>query len=91
MLTAKQNELWRFISEYTHENRGTSPSFDEMKAHLGLRSKSGVHRLVTSLVDRGFIRRYRARARSIEVIRKPEGIGPTCPNCGASLNQRVAS
>ena len=91
MLTVRQNEMWRYIATYTHENKGVSPSLDEMKDALGMSSKAGVHRLVTSLVEKGFLRRMRARARSIEVIRQPDRIGPTCPNCGVSLNQRAAS
>src|SRR5260370_42417620 len=67
MLTRKQYELLRFISERLKES-GVPPSFDEMKDALDLRSKSGIHRLITALEDRGFIRRLRNRARAIEVF-----------------------
>ena len=71
MLTRKQYELLRFISERLKEC-GVPPSFDEMKDALDLRSKSGIHRLITALEERGFIRRLPNRARAIEVIKLPE-------------------
>lgn len=71
MLTRKQSELLRFIHERLKES-GVPPSFDEMKDALDLRSKSGIHRLITALEERGFIRRLPNRARAIEVIRLPE-------------------
>jgi repressor LexA len=71
MLTRKQYELLRFISERLKE-AGVPPSFDEMKDALDLRSKSGIHRLITALEERGFIRRLPNRARAIEVIKLPE-------------------
>src|SRR5258708_2271180 len=71
MLTRKQFELLRFISERLKES-GVPPSFDEMKDALDLRSKSGIHRLITALEERGFIRRLPNRARAIEVIKMPE-------------------
>src|SRR5258708_17108136 len=71
MLTRKQYELLRFISERLKES-GVPPSFDEMKDALDLRSKSGIHRLITALEERGFLRRLRNRARAIEVIKLPE-------------------
>lgn len=74
MLTKKQHELLQFISRHIGQN-GVSPSFDEMKEALGLRSKSGIHRLITGLEERGFIRRLPHRARALEVIREPEGAG----------------
>ena len=67
MLTRKQAELLRFIHERLKE-AGVPPSFDEMKDALDLRSKSGIHRLITALEERGFIRRLPNRARAIEVI-----------------------
>src|SRR6202022_1780280 len=73
MLTRKQYELLRFISERLKES-GVPPSFDEMKDALDLRSKSGIHRLITALEERGFIRRLPNRARAIEVVRLPEGV-----------------
>lgn len=71
MLTAKQHQLLVFIQERLAAN-GVSPSFDEMKDALGLKSKSGVHRLVNALEERGFIRRMANRARALEVIKMPE-------------------
>jgi repressor LexA len=73
MLTRKQHELLIFI--HTHLTaQGVSPSFDEMKDALGLKSKSGIHRLVTGLEERGFIRRLPHRARALEVLRLPDDI-----------------
>ena len=73
MLTRKQFELLRFIHERLTE-AGVPPSFDEMKDALDLRSKSGIHRLITALEERGFIRRLANRARAIEVIKLPESV-----------------
>jgi repressor LexA len=73
MLTRKQFELLRFIHERLKE-AGVPPSFDEMKDALDLRSKSGIHRLITALEERGFIRRLPNRARAIEVVRLPESV-----------------
>ena len=73
MLTRKQLELLRFIHERLKES-GIPPSFDEMKDALDLRSKSGIHRLITALEERGFIRRLPNRARAIEVIKLPEPV-----------------
>ncbi|MEJ8474280.1 transcriptional repressor LexA [Roseibium algae] len=75
MLTRKQYELLMFIQEKLKET-GVPPSFDEMKDALDLRSKSGIHRLITALEERGFIRRLPNRARAMEVIRLPESISP---------------
>lgn len=71
MLTRKQQELLFFINDRLNEG-GVSPSFDEMKDALGLKSKSGIHRLITGLEERGFIRRLPHRARALEVLRLPE-------------------
>ena len=73
MLTRKQFELLRFIHERLTE-AGVPPSFDEMKDALDLRSKSGIHRLITALEERGFIRRLPNRARAIEVIKLPDSV-----------------
>jgi repressor LexA len=73
MLTRKQLELLRFIHERLKE-AGVPPSFDEMKDALDLRSKSGIHRLITALEERGFIRRLPNRARAIEVVRLPDTV-----------------
>ena len=70
MLTKKQSELLRFIHERLKET-GVPPSFDEMKDALDLRSKSGIHRLILALEERGFIRRLPNRARALEVLRLP--------------------
>lgn len=78
MLTRKQFELLRFISERLKED-GVPPSFDEMKDALDLRSKSGIHRLITALEERGFIRRLPNRARAIEVLKLPELNGAPPP------------
>ena len=76
MLTKKQSELLRFINERLKET-GVPPSFDEMKDALDLRSKSGIHRLIMALEERGFIRRLPNRARALEVLRLPESTAPT--------------
>ncbi len=73
MLTRKQHQLLLFLHS-TLEERGVSPSFDEMKEALGLRSKSGIHRLILALEERRFIRRLPNRARAIEVLRLPEDL-----------------
>ena len=73
MLTRKQYELLIFINKYLNE-QGVSPSFDEMKDALGLRSKSGIHRLMMGLEERGFIRRLPHRARALEVLRLPDNV-----------------
>ncbi len=73
MLTRKQQELLIFINDRLKQG-GVSPSFDEMKDALGLKSKSGIHRLITGLEERGFIRRLAHRARALEVLRMPDGV-----------------
>ncbi len=75
MLTRKQIALLQFIDERLRRD-GVPPSFDEMKEALELRSKSGIHRLITALEERGFIRRLPHRARAIEVLRLPEALMP---------------
>ncbi|MBL0767281.1 transcriptional repressor LexA [Sphingopyxis sp. DHUNG17] len=72
MLTAKQHELLHFIQERLDAS-GISPSFEEMKEALGLKSKSGIHRLISALEERGFLRRLPNRARALEVLKLPEG------------------
>jgi repressor LexA len=71
MLTRKQHELLMFINERIKTD-GVSPSFDEMKDALALKSKSGIHRLITGLEERGFLKRLPHRARALEVIRLPD-------------------
>jgi len=73
MLTAKQHELLLYIQRKLEET-GISPSFEEMKDALDLKSKSGVHRLISALEERGFIRRLPNRARALEVMRQPENV-----------------
>lgn len=72
MLTGKQHELLCFIQDRLEES-GVSPSFEEMKEALGLKSKSGIHRLITALEERGYLRRLPNRARALEVLKLPEG------------------
>ncbi len=81
MLTPKQHELLCFIHNSLEES-GVSPSFEEMKDALGLKSKSGVHRLISALEERGFLRRLPNRARALEVTKLPEGgtSKPVAPN-----------
>ncbi|HIF11082.1 MAG TPA: repressor LexA, partial [Sneathiellales bacterium] len=71
MLTLKQRNLLLFINDRLAA-KGVAPSFDEMKEALGLKSKSGIHRLITALEERGFIRRLAHRARALEVLRLPD-------------------
>ena len=86
MLTTKQYDLLMFIHRRLSET-GVSPSFDEMKDEVGLKSKSGIHRLITALEERGFIRRLPQRARALEVLRLPEDrAGLEVP----SENKRIA-
>lgn len=75
MLTRKQHELLLFIHKHIEES-GISPSFDEMKDALNLKSKSGIHRLITALEERGFVRRLAHRARALEVLKLPEAVVP---------------
>ena len=76
MLTAKQHELLLYIQRKLEET-GISPSFEEMKDALDLKSKSGVHRLISALEERGFLRRLPNRARALEVLRQPENVTAT--------------
>ena len=78
MLTAKQHELLNFIHQRLAAT-GVSPSFDEMREALDLKSKSGVHRLISALEERQFIRRLPNRARALEVVRMPEVTAPAAP------------
>jgi repressor LexA len=74
MLTRKQRDLLEFIAKRMQKD-GVPPSFDEMKEALDLRSKSGIHRLITALEERGFIRRLAHRARAIEIVKMPDAMG----------------
>ncbi len=79
MLTKKQLDLLKFIHNRVQRD-GVTPSFDEMKDALDLRSKSGIHRLITALEERGFIQRLAHRARAIEIVKLPEAIEGRLPN-----------
>ncbi|MCL9999873.1 MAG: transcriptional repressor LexA [Erythrobacter sp.] len=85
MLTAKQHELIQFIQKRLEET-GISPSFEEMKEALDLKSKSGVHRLISALEERGFLRRLPNRARALEVIREPGDTTPARSNAPTGDN-----
>ncbi|WP_324754451.1 transcriptional repressor LexA [Roseovarius sp. Pro17] len=76
MLTKKQLDLLNYINKRVQRD-GVPPSFDEMKDALDLRSKSGIHRLITALEERGFIRRLAHRARALEIVKLPESLGGT--------------
>ena len=90
MLTRKQYELLMFIHERVHET-GIPPSFDEMKDALDLKSKSGIHRLITALEERGFLRRMEKRARAIEIVKLPENVAETIrPATTRSQAQRMS-
>jgi repressor LexA len=89
MLTRKQYELLMFIHERIRET-GVPPSFDEMKDALDLKSKSGIHRLITALEERGFLRRMEKRARALEVTRLPDNMAETArPAATRSQSQRI--
>ena len=92
MLTAKQRELLLFIDDRLKEG-GVSPSFDEMREALDLKSNSGVHRLISALEERGFIRRLPNRARALEVVKLPEtrsaGVTPIRPAVPAAANDMM--
>lgn len=75
MLTPRQSELLVFIDNFTH-SKGYGPSFHDMSVAMGLKSKGSVHRLITALEDRGFVRRHRSRARAVEVVRLRPGDMP---------------
>ncbi len=83
MLTKKQYDLLMFIHGRMTES-GVPPSFEEMKDALDLKSKSGIHRLITALEERGFIRRLPNRARALEVLRLPDSIQPPARKTGFS-------
>jgi repressor LexA len=87
VLTRKQNELLLFINKRLNEG-GVSPSFDEMKEALRLKSKSGIHRLITGLEERGFLRRLPHRARALQVLKLPEAAAMPAPNVTPLLDSR---
>ena len=90
MLTRKQLELLEFIHKRIQRD-GVPPSFDEMKDALNLRSKSGIHRLITALEERGFIRRLAHRARAIEIVRLPAALQPAAGRDGPADDGDVAA
>ena len=97
MLTRKQHELLMFIHQRIQES-GVSPSFDEMKEALDLASKSGIHRLITALEERGFVRRLAHRARALEILKLPQTTTvtpftprPAAPSLGASHTPSAAN
>ncbi len=81
MLTRKQHALLMLIDRQLHET-GVSPSFEEMRVALGLRSKSGIHRLISALEERGFLQRRRNRARALEILQLPGAAGRPVPVTG---------
>jgi repressor LexA len=83
MLTRKQSELLTYIQQRLKE-KGVSPSFEEMKDALQLKSKSGVHRLISALEERGFIRRLPNRARALEILRLPDAQAPVAARPAAA-------
>jgi len=87
MLTRKQHQLLTYIDDHLNTN-GVPPSYDEMKDALGLKSKSGIHRLITALEERGFIRRLPHKARALEVLKKPQNMIDDPPAKG-SFEPRV--
>ena len=89
MLTRKQHELITFI-QHRLEESGISPSFEEMKEALDLKSKSGVHRLISALEERGFIRRLPNRARALEVLKQPEDVTNRAPAIARTADNVVA-
>ncbi|HUJ04250.1 MAG TPA: hypothetical protein VLW75_11465, partial [Rhizomicrobium sp.] len=90
MLTRKQYELLMFIHERVRET-GIPPSFDEMKDALDLKSKSGIHRLITALEERGYLRRMEKRARALEIVKLPENMADTIrPATSRSQAQRMS-
>ena len=74
MLTKKQKNLLIYINEKL-KNDGVSPSYDEMRESLNLKSKSGIHRLISALEERGFVKRLAHKARALEVVKLPENAG----------------
>ncbi|WNO52590.1 transcriptional repressor LexA [Stakelama saccharophila] len=90
MLTRKQHQLICFIADRLTET-GVSPSFEEMKEALDLKSKSGVHRLISALEERGFLRRLPNRARALEVLRTPERAARQQPATAAAVNRGDAA
>ena len=89
LLTRKQYELLMFINKRLNDG-GVSPSFDEMKEALKLKSKSGIHRLITGLEERGFLRRLPHRARALQVLKLPDTAALPAPNVTPLISERRA-
>jgi repressor LexA len=89
VLTRKQNELLMFINKRLNDD-GVSPSFDEMKEALRLKSKSGIHRLITGLEERGFLRRLPHRARALQVLKLPDAAAMPAANVTPLLSRAMA-
>lgn len=88
MLTRKQHQLLMYIHECMQDH-GVPPSFDEMKEALELKSKSGIHRLITGLEERGFLRRLPHRARALEILRLPDNMEPVEPRANPGFSPRL--
>lgn len=86
MLTKKQRELLLYIHEEMKEDE-VAPSFEEMKEALGLKSKSGIHRLISALVERGYLERLPHRARALRIVRLPEGMATKSPRQSVPANE----
>ncbi|HOO52096.1 MAG TPA: transcriptional repressor LexA [Alphaproteobacteria bacterium] len=90
MLTKKQRELLVLIHDRLKDG-GVAPSFDEMKDALDLKSKSGIHRLITGLVERGYLQRLPNRARAVEVVRLPDDLSAAAPSAISQAKSAVSS
>jgi len=90
MLTRKQHELLTFIDKHLRDT-GFSPSFEEMKEALSLKSKSGIHRLITALEERGFLKRRAHRARALEVLRMPDSLAPRAATASQAASAPAAT
>ncbi len=90
MLTKRQVDLLDFIAAYMASEHGVSPTFEEMAAGIGVKSKSNIDRLVAGLCERGFLRRLKNRARSLEIIRMPPRSQGAIPDDAPSFVRRAA-
>ncbi len=90
MLTKKQRDLLIYINDYIQKT-GLSPSFEEMKDGLDLKSKSGIHRLINALVERGFLERLPNKARALEVVKLPENVVQMAPASSAKSSATVSN
>jgi len=90
MLTKKQRKLFEYLNKYILEN-GIAPSFEEMKSAANLKSKSGIHRLIISLEQRGFIKRLKHKARAMEITRKLDNNSPIASHLTGQINNQITS